>query len=148
MKYLLVLALLAPLSVLAVEEDKQDKMVSVMPAPQYSPPQTIAVTSEVCSGANSVGAHVLFFGFNYTVKWTDEGCTLRRNARTMSDFGDQQAAKALLCSDKKIRLAYNNAGHPCQEDIALTLKTAGAAQNAVPKAPKVVEKPKAGFIQQ
>ena len=145
MKYLLALALLAPLSVLAAEEDR---LAPVIPAPQYSPPQTIAVTSEVCSGANSVGAHILFFGFNYTVKWTDEGCTLRRNARTISDFGDQTAAKALLCSDKKMRLAYKQAEHPCQEDIALALKVAGAAQNAVPKAPKIVEKPKAGFIQQ
>ena len=143
MKKLLALALLVPLSAFAAEEDK---LAPVMPVQQ--PSVVFGQANEVCSGSSTVGAHILFVGFNYAVKWTDEGCTLRRNARTMSDFGDQPAGKALLCSDKKMRLAYKQAGHPCQEDIVIELKTASAAQNAVPKVPKIIEASKTSFLQQ
>ena len=144
MKTLLALALLVPLSVFAAEEDK---LAPVMPAQPVNP-VVVTPANEVCSGSSNVGVHILFIGFNYAVKWTDEGCTLRRNSRTMSEFGDSTAAKALLCSDKKIRLAYKQANHPCQEDITLATKADAAAQNGVPQAPKVIEKPKASFLQQ
>lgn len=69
---------------------------------------------ENCLGECSVSVGALRSSILLKLVHAGGGCERRRDACTIADFGDLNAAKARLCQDRANRQAYAAASHPCQ----------------------------------
>ena len=69
---------------------------------------------ENCLGEGSVSVGTLRSSILLNLFHAGRGCERRRDARTIADFGDLDAAKARMCQDRANRQAYAAAGHPCE----------------------------------
>lgn len=70
-------------------------------------------TPETCAVSNSVSGVFSGIGIGVGRSRVDKGCNIRMYAKLMAQLGDPEAAKAMLCSDKEVALAYSKAGRPC-----------------------------------
>ena len=79
---------------------------NVYPPPAYSVNPCVVGTSAGISGV--IGGVAVGSGF------VDEECQLRQHAYLMaSALGDEDAARALLCQNEKVRKAYESVGIDC-----------------------------------
>lgn len=84
-----------------------------IPANSAISPSYMVSGSESCVMSASGSVQSALVGISAGRFFTDEGCTLRRNARILFDLGMTVAAVSMLCSDDDIWLAMFLAGTPC-----------------------------------
>ena len=90
---------------------------SGLPANSAISPSYMVSGSESCVMSASGSVQSSIIGISAGRFFTDDKCTLRRNARVLYDFGMTVAAVALLCSDEEIWRAMFLAGTPCPVTI-------------------------------
>ena len=69
--------------------------------------------NEVCMGSSSAAGQGPSFGISIGSTWTDEDCVRRKDAMMLTNLGDKQAARALMCQKPEIADAYLAAGIDC-----------------------------------
>ena len=66
-----------------------------------------------CGGSRSVGGSGATFGFSIGSTARDKNCEVRALAQELAGMGYREAARQLLCQDKRVSAAYEAAGMPC-----------------------------------
>jgi hypothetical protein len=74
----------------------------------FAPPLTSS--NDTCMGSSSMGATGMSFGVALGSTWTDNNCTMLKNAREEWNMGQHIAAIALLCTDDDIRYSISVSG--------------------------------------
>ena len=77
-----------------------------------------------------MGAQGIGFGLSIGTTWRDRNCQRLKNSRQLVALGYTNAATALMCVDRDVREAMEEAGTPCP--------TRGSAQPAAYVAPAPV----------
>lgn len=90
----------------------------------------LTASNGTCMGSTSAGGQGMTFGFSIGSTWKDSDCNRRYNAQALAAVGQAKAAIALLCQDKDIRKAMEDAGTVDQ-------CSAGKAAAQTPAADKV-----------
>lgn len=73
----------------------------------------LTASQDTCMRSRSLGLQAIGFGFSIATTSEDVGCRRRHNARALDALGYHDAALQLLCFDKEVRLAMEQAGTPC-----------------------------------
>lgn len=87
----------------------------------------LAVGNGACMGSSSLGAQGVAFGLSLGSTWHDEACDRRYNAQMLDYLGKTSAAMVLMCQDRSVREAMEDAGEYCPPTRAQ--RTAAAAQS-------------------
>jgi len=80
-------------------------------ATAYAAP--LSASQDTCMRSHSVGLQAIGFGFSIASTREDVACRRRHNARALDELGYRDAALQLLCFDKDVRRAMEQAGTPC-----------------------------------
>lgn len=73
----------------------------------------LAVGEDTCMGSSSMGAQGVTFGLSIGTTWRDRNCQRLKNSRQLVALGYHNAATALMCQDRGVREAMEEAGTPC-----------------------------------
>jgi hypothetical protein len=87
-----------------------------------------------CAGSYAAGVAVAGFGLTGGGTTVDEGCERRNMAALLSQMGESDAAREVLCEDPVVRAAFARVGRPCITDRP-KVAAAAAAAPAPPAAP-------------
>lgn len=68
---------------------------------------------DTCMGSSSLGAQAVTFGLSVGTTWRDRNCQRLKNSRQLVALGYHSAATALMCLDRDVREAMDEAGTPC-----------------------------------
>jgi len=74
---------------------------------------SLVVGSDTCMGSTSAGGQGMAFGFSFGTSWTDKNCVRLKNSRQLQAMGYGAAAAQLMCQDKDVRRAMEEAGTSC-----------------------------------
>lgn len=91
----------------------------------------LSAGEDTCMGSSSMGAQGVTFGLSIGTTWRDRNCQRLKNSRQLVALGYHGAATALMCVDRDVREAMEQAGTPCP--------TSGSTQPAAFVAPAPVE---------
>jgi outer membrane protein OmpA-like peptidoglycan-associated protein len=80
-------------------------------ATAYAAPLT--ASEDTCMRSRSLGLQAIGFAFSVATTWEDVSCRRRHNARALDALGYRDAALDLLCMDKEVRRAMEQAATPC-----------------------------------
>jgi len=86
------------------------------PPSAISPQFSSGSGNELCTVGVAGAVQTQILGISAGTTFTEVGCELRRNAKTLADLGMKVAAVSLLCTDEKIFLAMERSGTPCPVD--------------------------------
>jgi hypothetical protein len=81
------------------------------PSPAIAP--ALTGSNDTCMGSTSVGAAGMAFGLSLGTTYTDDNCTMLKNARELWNMGFRGAAVARMCMDERNRAALETSGVPC-----------------------------------
>jgi len=87
------------------------------PPPSAIAPQFSAGNgNELCSIGWSSAVQTQILGISGGGTYTEEGCVLRRTAKTLYDMGMKVAAVSVMCKDPVVWQSMMDAGSPCPID--------------------------------
>ncbi len=109
-------------SLLAVGDDgdgasASDATSSRVAATAFAAP--LSASEDTCMRSRSLGLQAIGFGFSVASTWEDVSCRRRHNARALEALGYPDAALQLLCFDREVRHAMEQAGTPCVQRARL-----------------------------
>lgn len=81
---------------------------------------------DTCMGSSSAGAQGISFGLSFGTTWRDRNCMRLKNSRQLVSLGYPRAATALMCQDRYVREAMEEAGTPCPSGPELVAYVAPA----------------------
>jgi hypothetical protein len=79
----------------------------------------LTASEDTCMRSRSLGVQAIGFGFSIASTWEDVSCRRLHNARALDALGYRDAALQLLCLDKDVRHAMEQAGTPCVQRARL-----------------------------
>lgn len=104
----------------------------------YAP--ALVASQDTCMGSRSLGMQAMWFGVSVATTWEDLDCRRLNNARALNALGYRGAAIALLCLDREVHDAMEQAGTPCLQAARVELQPLAPAP-----APQAVEPPLATY---
>jgi hypothetical protein len=86
------------------------------PPPSAISPAVTVINSDVCVVGYSGAAQTQILGLSFGGTSKDENCERIKLGRSLYDMGMKVAAVAVMCQDRRIFTAMQNAGTPCPID--------------------------------
>jgi hypothetical protein len=86
------------------------------PPPSAISPAVTVINSDVCVVGYSGAAQTQILGISFGGTSKDENCERIKLGRSLYDMGMKVAAVAVMCQDRRIFTAMQNAGTPCPVD--------------------------------
>ncbi|HUY62329.1 MAG TPA: hypothetical protein VMV50_00855 [Candidatus Paceibacterota bacterium] len=105
-------------SPVSINYPAQPNDITVKSVPETVAPALTTTLTETCMGSSSGSISGVAVGFSLGSTWTDEHCVHRLDARQLAALGYKEAARALMCENSDVQVAFSYTSDPCPQTAA------------------------------